>query len=277
MKKGVLILLSGSSGVGKNTVINKLLEDNSHISLLRSCTSRPIRVDDKVQKDGEYAYYFLTKDQFEGKIERGEMLEYDIFSDNYYGISKDSIDEAMKSKKIVIKDITVKGVMSCKDLLDKNVNIASIFLTMPKSELKKRLVLRGTKDISRRMKHYSFEQKSIPMYDYCIINRDIDKTMEKMQALLGVIERGDDVLCGEQTSHIHRAKVDKIIDRLKKNKKVKPIELQVQDGHIYIVKGVNTYLASMVSGVGVTKIFVDGKKIVNADQEYWKEIVNSCK
>ncbi|MBE5734885.1 MAG: hypothetical protein E7361_00305 [Clostridiales bacterium] len=276
MKKGLLVLMSGSSGVGKNTVIDKLIENNDYIGNLRSCTSRAIRVDDKVQEDGNYAYYFMTKEEFEGKIERNEMLEYDIFSGNYYGISKDAIQEAMNAEKTVIKDITVKGVASCKHLLGKNANIVSVFLTMPKSELKRRLVLRGTKDIRNRMKHYDFEQKSISLYDYCIVNKDLDKTLEKMEGVLAVSKREEDILCGEDISHIHRSKVDKIATKLKQNKKVKPVLVQMLDGKIYIVKGVNTYLASLVSGISVTKYFVENKKVCVADNAYWKEIISSC-
>ncbi len=277
MKKGMLVLMSGSSGVGKNTVISKLMEENEDMGILRSCTSRPKRVDDKLQKDGNYLYYFMTKEEFEGKIARGEMLEYDIFSDNYYGISKDSIDEAVKSGKLIIRDITVKGVISCKSMLQKGVNIVSVFLTMDKSELKNRLILRGTKDIKNRLKHYDFEQKSIPLYDYCIYNEDLDKTLDKMRAILAVSAGEKNILAGESMKKLHRAKVDKIVAALRRNKKVKPVLVQYDNGNVYIVNGINTYLASLISGISVTKMFVEGKKIEYADQDYWAEVVDSCK
>lgn len=274
MKKGFLTLVSGSSGVGKNTIISKLMEDDKDIALLRSCTSRAIRVDDKIQEDGNYAYHFLTKDEFEDKIARDEMLEYDVFSDNYYGISKSGVEEAVGTGKKVIKDITVKGVLSCKEKLDKGVNIVTIFLTLKKSDLKKRLILRQTKDISRRMKHYAFEQKSIPLYDYCIYNDDIGFTIEKIKAIMDYAQHKSTILAGCNLGKYNDKKVQKIVNRLKSNKRVKPIKVAAQNGKIYIVDGINTYLASINTGVSVVKRFVDNVQIAPADEKYWTQLVD---
>ena len=274
--KGLLTLISGSSGVGKNTVIAKLIEENSDLKMLRSCTSRGIRVDDKVQADGKYAYDFVTKDVFEEKLNNGEILEYDEFSGNYYGISKDSVNEVLKQGKIGIKDITVKGVVSCKEKLPKSVDIVSVFMTLEKSKLKQRLKLRQTKDIKNRMKHYAFEQKSISLYDFCVLNEDLDSTLSKMRAILEY-GKGREIRVGENLSKYSLDKVEKLVKKLKRNDKVKPIEVMEQDGYIYIVKGYHTYLASIKSGMSVTKKFVDNKKIIESDQEYFKDLVNSMR
>ena len=146
MKKGLLTLISGSSGVGKNTVIDKLVNKHKDYILLRSSTTRARRVDDKIQKDGKEVYNFLTKEEFESKISAGEMLEYDIFSGNYYGVSKGSIEEALKDYPFVLKDITVKGAINSQVELSGKVNITTIFLTLRKSLLKKRLIRRQTKN-----------------------------------------------------------------------------------------------------------------------------------
>ncbi len=272
MAKGVVNLISGSSGVGKNTVISKLMEENDNLVLLRSCTSRKLRVDDKIQADGRHAYDFLTKEEFEEKIANDEMLEYDIFSGNYYGVSKSSVEEALKTGKNAIKDITVKGVINCKDKLPKNVRIISVFLTLQKSKLKKRLVLRETKDIKARMKHYAYEQKSISLYDFCIINDNLNLTMAKMRAVLNLAKEYK-IYCGENLKKVNLKKVEKFALKLKLNKKIKPIEVAENDGKIYIVKGIYKYLASIRTGVGITKLFVDNAKIVDADQTYWGELI----
>ena len=272
-KKGNLTLISGSSGVGKNTVIAQLLEENKDLKLLKSCTSRAIREDDKLQEDGKYAYEFLTKEEFEDKIAKGEMLEYDIFSDNYYGISSEVINDMLKSCKSIIKDITVKGVLSCREKLGKSVNIVSIFLTLQKSKLQQRLVQRNTKDIKNRMKHYSFEQKSIPLYDYCIYNDDLEATLAKLRAILNHFNNSEYLIAGENLKKFNENKIEKIASRLKRNKKVKPIKVAEKDGKIYIVSGINRYLASVRTNINVTKVFVDGVEPQQVDVAYWNEMI----
>ena len=271
MAKGLLTLISGSSGVGKNTVIAKLLEENKDMQLLRSCTSRAIRVDDKIQDDGRYTYDFLTKEEFEERIAKDDIVEYDIFGGNYYGVLKDSIYEAINAGKIGIKDITVKGVISCKTKFEKSINIVSVFLTLEKSKLKKRLILRETKDIANRMKHYKMEQKSIPLYDYCILNDDLDLTLNKMRAIMNHIN-GEEILIGEDLSKFSEDKLEKLVKRLKANKKVGKVKVAEKDGKIYVVSGYMTYLASIKSHIPVTKYFVDDIAIEESDQEYWKQL-----
>jgi len=272
MAKGFVNLVSGSSGVGKNTVITKLMEENENIVLIRSCTSRGIRVDDKKLSDGRYAYDFLTKEEFENKIKKDEMLEYDIFSNNYYGIAKSSVEEALKTGKIAMKDITVKGVINCKDKLKKEAKIVSTFLTLQKSKLKKRLVARETKDVKLRMKHYAAEQKSIPLYDFCIYNDDLDLTMSKMRAILN-LAKDYKIYCGEKIKNFKPNKVEKFVKKIRLNKSIKPIQVMEKDGKIYITKGVYKYLACIKTGVNITKTFVDKATIVDFDQNYWGELV----
>ncbi len=271
MDNKILTLISGSSGVGKNTVMARLIQDIEDSCVLRSCTSRQIRVDDKLQKDGKYAYEFLTKKEFEEKIDKDEMLEYDVFSDNYYGISSGSIEQALNDSSIVIKDITVKGAINCKTKLTKT-NIVTIFLTLEKNKLKKRLKIRQTKDIAKRMKHYRAEQKSIPNYDYCIYNDDLDATLIIIKAIINTAKSRQLLVLGENESHINLDKVNKIVHRLKSGGKVRPIEVRERDGKIYVVKGANTYLASIYSKTSVVKYFTN-RKIEDVPQDYWQQLL----
>ena len=169
MGKSLLVLISGSSGVGKNTVIKEIIKSNKNTGLLKSTTTRAIRVDDDKKNP---PYDFVSKEEFEQMIEKNEILEYDIFNDNYYGISKNQIKREMEKTPIILKDITVKGVVSCKEALGGKTPIVSIFLTERKSVLKKRLIERQTKDIKGRLKVYKTEQKKSPLYDFVIINNN---------------------------------------------------------------------------------------------------------
>ncbi|MBQ4557805.1 MAG: hypothetical protein IJA61_00305 [Clostridia bacterium] len=275
MGKSLLTLISGSSGAGKNTVIAELINKHEDYTLLKSSTTRQKRIDDKLQKDGEYAYYFLSKEEFEEKINQGEMLEYDIFSDNYYGVSKGSIEKMLKISPFVLKDITVKGAINCKNILKDKINITTIFLTLKKSTLIERLKKRGTKDIKNRMKHYKFEQLSIPLYDYCIENTDLNVTLRQIEAIQ-MHESENLFLYLGKNKKINENKIQKIENKLKANKKVRNIEVVESQGKIFIVKGINEYLASIRTKIDITKRFVL-KQIQNCNQEQWLEILDQYK
>ena len=126
------------------------------------------------------------------------------------------------------------------------------------------------------MKHYAFEQKSIPLYDFCILNEVLDLTMNKMKAVVEY-SKGRSIKVGESLSKYSIDRVEKLVAKLKRNDKVPFIEVMEKDGDIYIVKGYQTYLASIKAGVSVTKKFVDNKKIKEQDQKYFNELVLSMK
>ena len=86
-----------------------------------------------------------------------------------------------------------------------------------------------------------------------------------------------EILAGESINNFAQAKVDKIVSKIKLNKKVNKVEVALKDGKIYIVRGYLTYLASQKAGVAVTKYFVDNRKIVEVDQSYWLSLVESQK
>ncbi len=180
----MLVILSGVSGSGKDTIKKELIKRMENVETLSSFTSRPMR-DGEVE--GE-AYYFVTKDQFEEMIKKDEFYEYDIHHDNYYGTSIKLLNEKIKSGKIIVKDIDVNGTENLKKLLKDEVKIITIFLRVPKKELKRRLEQRGQEktpgEIILRLNRLDYEESKISKYDYVLKNNDLEKTVQIIMTII---------------------------------------------------------------------------------------------
>lgn len=182
----MLIIISGSSGVGKNTVITKLLERCNNIKLLQTCTTRRPRNTDKEMHS---PYLYLSKEEFEKKIVNGELFEHEEVHQNFYGMLKSSLDEVAVSEYHFIKDIGVLGQKNIKQALKNKAVVLSIFLTAPKEELIKRLKARGDHDIDLRMSRMEFELSYAKNYDAVIENLDLDKTIKEVEKLIKKYEK----------------------------------------------------------------------------------------
>ena len=169
----MLILISGCSGSGKNTVINHLLKRNKNLKYLKSCTSRIKENRDEANSP----YIHLMKNEFETKIKNNELFEYEEIHGNYYGILNKSINDVISGENY-IKDIGVIGQKNITNKLKNKVKIISIFLDVPKNELIKRLKIRGEKDIDKRMERFEFESAHRPNYNLIIQNNNLEKTVQ---------------------------------------------------------------------------------------------------
>ena len=138
-ERGLLIVLSGPSGVGKGTVRKAIFErDDNEFQYSVSMTTRPMR---EGEVDG-VDYYFRTKEEFEAMIEAGEMLEYAEYVGNYYGTPLTYVNQTLDEGKDVFLEIEVQGAQQVKEKVPDGV---FIFLTPPDlAELKARIVGRGT-------------------------------------------------------------------------------------------------------------------------------------
>jgi len=183
----MLIILSGFSGAGKNTVINELMKRNENLFFLKSCTTRKKR-----QDENKNSYIFLNKKTFDKMLENGEIIECEEIHQNFYGISKTSLDDVIscdKEKKHFIKDVGVLGQINLIRLLKNyNIKILSIFLTVPKNELIKRLINRGEPDIDLRLSRMEFEENYIGNFDATIKNLNLNKTIKKIEKLIKKFE-----------------------------------------------------------------------------------------
>lgn len=179
--KGVLVLFSGPSGVGKDTVLEIVLNKDTSLQKSVSCTTRGIRENEIDGKD----YYFITVPEFEEMIENHEVLEFTRYGQNFYGTPKAPIDKWLSEGKTVILKIEVEGASNIKKLYPDSVGI---FIMPPSMEvLEQRLRSRGTEDEADIKKRLEIAQSEIghsKVYDYLVVNDDLEKTSENVLDIL---------------------------------------------------------------------------------------------
>ena len=180
----MLVLLSGVSGAGKDTIKRELIKRNENIVSLPSYTDREPR---EGEVNGE-VYNFITTEEFEQLIKDNALYEYDVHHNHYYGVPKNILNERINSGKIVVKDIDVNGTENLLKLLGKDVKIVTIFLRVPKEELERRLLLRtpnaDPKEIKLRLNRFDYEESKIGIYDYVIKNNDLEKTIQIISTII---------------------------------------------------------------------------------------------
>lgn len=180
----MLVILSGVSGAGKDTIKKELIKRMENVISLPSITSRKPRIG---EEEG-VQYHFITKKEFEEKIKNNEFYEYDLHHENYYGTSKKLMSEKIKSGKIIVKDIEVNGTENLLKILKDDTKIVTIFLKVEKEELRRRLIARGDNlsedEIELRLKRLDYEESKIKLYDYVIKNDDLEKTVNIIMAII---------------------------------------------------------------------------------------------
>ncbi|AIG65838.1 guanylate kinase [Weissella tructae] len=184
MKRGVLIVLSGPSGVGKGTVRKALFEEaDIDFQYSISMTTRQPR---EGEVDGE-DYFFVTREEFEARIEQGEMLEYAEYVGNYYGTPKSYIDATLAAGKDVLLEIEVQGAVQVKEKMPEG---AYIFLTPPDLKaLKDRLIGRGTESmevINNRVNAAKAEIGMMQRYDYAVVNDQVPAAVQRIKDIIKV-------------------------------------------------------------------------------------------
>jgi guanylate kinase len=178
---GILIVLSGPSGVGKGTVCAALRQKATDIVYSVSATTRQPRLG---EQDG-VNYFFKSKEQFLSMIEREELLEWAEYVGNYYGTPSEFVRNTLDSGKDIILEIEVQGALKVKQKFPEGV---FIFLLPPSlGELQNRIVTRGTDSaeaISNRMTVALEEISLMKHYDYAIVNDQVESACQRIQSIL---------------------------------------------------------------------------------------------
>ena len=181
-ERGLLVVISGPSGVGKGTVRKALFEMKNHnLSYSISMTTRKIRPGEVNGKD----YYFVSKEEFEEKIKRNEFLEYAEFVGNYYGTPLDKVNEKLDAGCEVVLEIEVCGAAQVKK---KMPDCVMIFIAPPsKQDLYDRLKKRGTESeeiIQARIQKANREFKDAKLYDYIVVNDEVNNAADRIMAII---------------------------------------------------------------------------------------------
>ncbi len=179
-RKGLLLIISGFSGAGKGTVIRKLMEEGGYW-LSVSATTRAPR---EGEEDGR-EYFFLTREEFEKRVEEGRFLEWAQFSGNYYGTPLDSALEHMEAGRDVILEIEAQGALQVKA---KYPEAVLIFMVAPSMrELVRRLTGRGTESaeqVARRFNQAKNEIEKMHLYDFVVVNDDVEACAACIKGIL---------------------------------------------------------------------------------------------
>ena len=180
MSKGKLFVISGASGVGKSTVLKRVMERRTDLKFSVSATTRAPRPG---EVDGE-SYYFVTKTQFEDMIARGEFLEYDAHMDNFYGTPVAQALEKMETGSVIL-DIEPNGAFHVRAAMPDAV---LIFIAPPSmEELQRRLAGRGDtseEQMKLRLERSAWEMEQSAKYDYVVINDQVDTCADEILKII---------------------------------------------------------------------------------------------
>lgn len=208
---GLLIVISGPSGAGKGTICKRIIDEMDNVKLSISMTSRDKR---GVEVDG-VDYYFVSKEEFEKRIENNEFLEYAIVHNNkYYGTPKSKIEENLKEGISVILEIDIQGALKVKELVK---NAIFIFIMPPSMKiLKERLINRNTETEDKILERFKTAYKEIneyKKYNYVVVNDNIEEAVEKVKSIILSekcrVDRIEDIYLDTDEEVVHETLMEK--------------------------------------------------------------------
>ena len=182
IEKGVLIVISGPSGVGKGTVRASIFEHkNQNLEYSISMTTRSPRQGEQHGVD----YFFTTKEEFLDRIDQGQLLEWAEFVGNYYGTPLDYVQQKLEEGNDVVLEIEVQGALQVKHVMP---DACFVFIAPPSmDELRNRIMTRGTEAmevINKRMEKAEAEIGLAHEYDYIVINDTVENARDRIMSII---------------------------------------------------------------------------------------------
>jgi guanylate kinase len=179
---GKVFVITGPSGVGKGTLIERLLERVPDLELSISATTREPRAAEVSGRD----YHFLTPEEFRRRLEAGEFLEHANYSGNYYGTLRSEVEERLAKGRSVVLEIEVQGARQVRDAMPEAV---LIFIAPPdEAVLRERLEGRGTDSseaIEQRLRTAEIELGARSEFPHVVVNDDLQKATAELEKLVG--------------------------------------------------------------------------------------------
>jgi len=179
----LLIVLSGPSGVGKDAVLARMKESGYPLRFVVTVTTRPRRANEKNNVD----YHFVSDETFKEMIEKNKLLESANVYDNWYGVPREEVEQALSQGQDVMVKVDIQGAATIKRI---QPQVVTIFLMPPSTEeLIARLEQRQTEsppDLDLRLKTAEEEMKQLPLFDYAVVNRwgEIDRAVSDIKAII---------------------------------------------------------------------------------------------
>ena len=182
MKRGKLIVISAPSGSGKTTIARAIMQKYRGMMFSVSATTRQPRVGEENGKD----YFFLSREEFQRRVQRGDLVEWEEIYGNFYGTLKSEVDRALQRGAIMLFDVDVKGALSIKKMYPDDSLL--IFIKPPSFEvLRDRLLNRKTEDdatIRRRLDRVPMELEKGNLFDWQVVNDDLQTAIRKVDDII---------------------------------------------------------------------------------------------
>lgn len=183
-KPGKLFVISGPSGSGKTTLAEKIIELlKRRIEKSISFTTRPKRIGERDKRD----YFFISEEEFKHQLKAKKILEWTRYLEYYYGTPREFIDKRLKQGKHIVLCVDLKGAEKLRELYTRN--IVTIFIMPPSfRELQNRIEKRCSKtdkqEVIRRLKLAEREVQAAGRFDYCLVNKDLGKTLQRLKKII---------------------------------------------------------------------------------------------
>lgn len=267
-------MLAGSSGVGKNTLINELKKINTKVAMMPTLTTRQMRPGETQGNP----FYFHSKEEFQEKIKKEELFEHELIHGNYYGSSKVIFNEYISKGNVLMKDIGVEGAVNLSSLLKDYTNTIKVFLTTKnKQVLVKRLKERGEKDIKKRLKRFPYEQAQKRKFDFIILNKTKEQTIQVLNEIIKNNNSVDNVIFTKRIEKLNKKRVKTLAEEYKLGLREDVVNVYLKDGKIILLNGEEKFVASLIAGVTLAKkVICKQTKPAKSelDQIKWHEYLN---